>query len=75
MFVDHNTYGIPASVGGISIKPLTWEDFKGTPPPQSPYVAHIYWNINYQFGSYGEGCQPNLTVNVNVRPKSWRVKE
>ena len=52
MFVDHNTYGIPASVGGINIKSLSWDDFKGAPPEQSPYAAHIYWNVNYQFGNY-----------------------
>ena len=52
MFVDHNTFGIPAKIGGIKIKPLSWDDFKGTPPPKSYYLAHIYWGINYQFGCY-----------------------
>lgn len=52
MFVDHNTFGIPAKIGGIKIKPLSWDDFKGVPPPKSYYLAHIYWGINYQFGCY-----------------------
>ena len=55
MFVDHNTIGIPEKIAGIKIKALSWQDFKGTPPKASPYVAHIYWGVNYQFGSYGEG--------------------
>ena len=75
MFVDHNTYGIPEKVGGVRIRALSWEDFRGNPPPKSHYLAHIYWGVNYQYGCYNEGCTPSLTVTVNVRPKSWRIRE
>lgn len=75
MFIDHNSYSIPESIAGVRIKSLSWQLFKGTPPPNSQYSAHIYWGINYHFAPFGQGTQPPLTVAVNVRPKSWRVKE
>lgn len=75
MFVDHNTYDIPCQIAGLSIRPLSWSDFQGEPPQDSPYVAHIYWSVNYEFGNTPEGCKPDLKVSVKVRPKSWRVKE
>lgn len=75
MLVDHTAYGIPEQVGEVKVRALGWADFKGTPPQDSPYLAHIYWSVNYEFGEYAEGCQPALKVSVQVRPKSWRVKE
>ena len=74
MLVDHSTYGIPEVVGGLKVQPLSWADFKGTPPDNSPYLAHIYWTVNYEFGSYAEGTNPDLKVTIRVRPKSWKLK-
>lgn len=75
MLVDHNSFGIPPKIATLKIKPLKWTDFKGTPPQDSPFLAHIYWSVNYEFGNYSEGNQPKLRVWVQVRPKSWTVKE
>jgi hypothetical protein len=75
MLVDHDSMNLPPAIAGIPIRALTWDDFKGTPPEDSPYVAHIYWSINYQFTTCKEGKKPRLKVQVGVRPKSWRVKE
>lgn len=47
MLIDHTSYGIPSKIGPIKIKPLTWKDFKASPPENSPYLAHIYWGVNY----------------------------
>ena len=70
MFVDHLSYDIPGKVGPIKIKPLTWGEFKGTPPENSPYLAHIYWTVSYEFQSFSTG-KPKVKVIVSVRPKSW----
>lgn len=75
MLVDHNSYGIPPKIASLKIRALKWTDFKGTPPPDSPFAAHIYWSVNYEFGNYNEPNQPKLRVWVQVRPKSWTIKE
>lgn len=74
MLVDHNSYGIPDKIASLKIKALKWTDFKGTPPAHSPFSAHIYWSVSYEFGFYSEGSQPRLRVWVQVRPKSWTIK-
>lgn len=70
MLVDHLTYDIPTKVGPIKIRSLAWADFKGTPPENSPYLAHIYWAVNYEFQNFSTS-KPKVKVTVSVRPKSW----
>ncbi len=31
---------------------LEWDEFQGEPDKESPYKAHIYWKINYNFNIY-----------------------
>lgn len=33
----------------MRIKKLSWDDFKGTPNPDMPWKAHIYWGISYSY--------------------------
>lgn len=75
MLINHTTMGLPASIAGLVIKPISWSDFKGTPPEQSYYLAHIYWGINYQYNSCQDGKKPKVQVQVEVRAKSWKVRE
>ena len=47
MKIDHRTFGLPSNIGFLQIKPLSKTDFKGTPPSETWFLAHIYWAINY----------------------------
>lgn len=47
MIINHKTYNIPDEVGSLKIRPMSWEDFKGVPPENTWFLAHIYWGINY----------------------------
>ena len=73
MFIDHNSYSIPGKIGPIKIKPLSWKLFKSFPPENSPYLAHIYWAVNYEFAPLRSG-QPKVKVTVSVLSKSWKVR-
>ena len=52
---------------------LTWEDFKGRGPSNSPYVALTHSAIDMGFG--GEGSNVWFTVQTSFDPKlSWKKK-
>lgn len=71
MFVNHQTYNIPESIASLKIRPLYWKDFKGTPPENTWFLAHIYWDINYEYSNDTKGAQPKVRTSVRVQPRSW----
>ena len=36
-------------IGTLTIKLLTWDDFKSEPIPNSQWKAHTYWCVGYTF--------------------------
>ena len=52
----------------LIVRNLSWEDFKGKVDANSPWSAHIYWNIDYKLSN---DPKPKLSVSVKVSPKSW----
>lgn len=54
-------------------RPVTWDDFKGRAPGNSPYVALTYSAINFSYS--GEGSNLDLEIHTIFDPKqSWKKK-
>lgn len=54
-------------------RPVTWDDFKGKAPSNSPFVAMTWSAIRFNFS--GEGNNVNVSVETVFDPKqSWKTK-
>lgn len=40
---------LPLKISNMTIKKLSWDEFKGEPNQQEKYNAHIFWNIGYTY--------------------------
>jgi len=64
----------------VTNRPLTWDDFKGTPDANSPHYAVTYWGMIYQLNgirTYGDSVHiDELMVELRMdTKKSWCKKE
>jgi hypothetical protein len=50
---------------------MSWNDFKGVPPKDTWFLAHIYWAIDYEIINKGDKNKPYVKANARVLPKSW----
>ncbi|KRX02766.1 hypothetical protein PPERSA_02256 [Pseudocohnilembus persalinus] len=49
MGADNINNILPVKIGSLQIKKMNWKDLGGKIPENSPYKAHIYWNISYNY--------------------------
>ena len=64
--------GLPARVGSLQIPSIDWNDFSGEVQEDSPYMAHIYWTIYYQYPPpLAPSVQQNVSTSVTILSKSW----
>jgi len=40
---------LPMKISKFEIKKIEWSDFVGQPSDESPWIAHCYWNIEYEY--------------------------
>lgn len=40
---------LPMKIGKFEIRKIEWNDFIGEPSETSPWIAHCYWNIEYEY--------------------------
>ncbi len=73
---------IPANIGSLSIRKLTWDDFQGEAEYTSPFNAHIFWHIIYTFHASLK-CNKTRKIyyfvqvksEVVIKNKSWVKKK
>lgn len=74
---------MPLKIGGLQLNKLTWDNFKGKIPEDSPYRAHIYWRVGYNYlpkfvtNPKSRKIEYNINIStwVQVQEKSWHRVE
>jgi hypothetical protein len=78
--VAENSFCQGVIINGVNKnRPLTWDDFTGTPDKNSSFEANTYWKLNYKFDGIdfkGDTVKLNsFSVGIELDPnKSWVKK-
>ena len=74
MIVTPQEMNIPEKIGDFVVNSATWDDFPGTVPENTWFLAYTFWNIKYNiFSVKGRGF--HVKVVCTIFKKSWHIKD